>query len=112
MEFKVLGPLEVTEQGRPLALGGRKRRALLTMLLLRHGQVVSVDALIDGIWGEEAPAGAEHGVQVYVSELRKLLADAEGSRSCEPPRATSSRSPTRRSMSSASSAFGSAAARP
>ncbi len=77
MEFKVLGPLEVTEQGRPLALGGRKRRALLTMLLLRHGQVVSVDALIDGIWGEEAPGGAEHGVQVYVSELRKLLAEAE-----------------------------------
>ena len=78
MEFKVLGPLEVTEQGRPIELGGRKRRALLTMLLLRHGRVVSVDELIDGVWGDDAPAGADHGVQVYISELRKLLAGADG----------------------------------
>jgi DNA-binding SARP family transcriptional activator len=78
MEFKVLGPLEVTEQGRPLPLGGRKPRALLAMLLLRHGRVLSVDELIDGLWGDEAPAGADHGLQVYVSELRKLLADDDG----------------------------------
>ncbi len=78
MEFKILGPLEVTEQGRSLPLGGRKPRALLAMLLLRHGRVRSVDELIGGLWGDEAPAGAEHGLQVYVSELRKLLGGGEG----------------------------------
>jgi DNA-binding SARP family transcriptional activator/tetratricopeptide (TPR) repeat protein len=78
MEFGVLGPLEVTEQGRLLALGGRKPRALLAMLLLQHGRVLSVDELIDGLWGDEPPGGAEHGLQVYVSELRKLLADGDG----------------------------------
>jgi DNA-binding SARP family transcriptional activator len=78
MEFKILGPLEVTEQGRSLPLGGRKPRALLAMLLLRHGRVCSVDELIGGLWGDEAPASAEHGLQVYVSELRKLLGGGEG----------------------------------
>ncbi len=78
MEFKVLGPIEVTEQGRPLPLGGRKPRALLAMLLLHHGSVLSVDELIDGLWGDEAPASADHGLQVYVSELRKVLADGDG----------------------------------
>ncbi|MEP6757998.1 MAG: BTAD domain-containing putative transcriptional regulator, partial [Actinomycetota bacterium] len=78
MEFKILGPLEVTEQGRSLPLGGRKPRALLVMLLLRHGRVLSVDELIEGLWGAEAPDTADHGLQVYVSELRKLLADGDG----------------------------------
>ena len=78
MEFKILGPLEVTERGRSLPLGGRKPRALLVILLLRHGRVRSVDELIEGLWGDEAPAGADHGLQVYVSELRKLLADGDG----------------------------------
>ncbi len=78
MEFNVLGPLEVTEQGRPRKLGGKKPRALLAMLLLRHGHVLAVDELIDGLWGDEAPEGAEHGLHVYVSELRKVLADADG----------------------------------
>ena len=78
MQFKILGPLEVTEQGRSLQLGGRKPRALLALLLLRHGHVLSADELIEGLWGDEAPAGADHGLQVYVSELRKLLVDGDG----------------------------------
>ena len=78
MEFKILGPLEVTEQGHSLPLGGRKPRALLAMLLLRHGSVRSVDELIEGLWGDEASGGADHGLQVYVSELRKLLAGGDG----------------------------------
>ena len=78
MEFKILGPLEVTEQGRSLPLGGRKPRALLAMLLLRHGRVSLGGRTDRGLWGDEAPAGAEHGVQVYVSELRKLLGGGEG----------------------------------
>ena len=42
MEFRILGPLEVVEGDRQIPLGGRKPRALLAMLILRRGQIVSV----------------------------------------------------------------------
>jgi YVTN family beta-propeller protein len=75
VEFRILGALEVVEQGRPLELGGPKQRALLAVLLLSRGEVVSTDRLIDELWGEQAPARAVKTVQVYVSNLRKVLAD-------------------------------------
>src|SRR3954452_9213601 len=73
MEFLILGPLEVESEGRPLALGAAKPRALLALLLLHAEEVVSSDRLIDGLWGEEAPATAQKALQVYVSQLRKAL---------------------------------------
>ena len=73
MEFRILGPLEVVDGDRRIPLGGRKRRALLAMLILRRQQVVSVDELIDALWGDDPPKTAEHSIQVYVSELRKAL---------------------------------------
>ena len=73
MEFRILGPVEVVDGDRRIPLGGRKRRALLAMLILRRQQVVSVDELIDALWGDDPPKTAEHSVQVYVSELRKAL---------------------------------------
>jgi DNA-binding SARP family transcriptional activator len=73
MEFRILGPLEVVEGDRQISLGGRKPRALLAVLILRRGQVVTVDELIDALWGNEPPRTAEHSLQVYVSELRKTL---------------------------------------
>jgi DNA-binding SARP family transcriptional activator/tetratricopeptide (TPR) repeat protein len=75
MEFRILGPLEVLDGDRRIPLGGRKRRALLALLILRRQQVVSVDELIDALWGDAPPKTAEHSVQVYVSELRKALGD-------------------------------------
>ena len=60
---------------RPVALGGPKQRALLAVLLLRRGEVVSRDRLIDELWGERPPASAAKTVQVYVSNLRKALGD-------------------------------------
>ena len=78
MEFRILGPLEVVEDGRRLDLGGPKQRALLAALLLRANEVVSQDALIDDLWGESPPATAAKTLQAYVSRLRKALADAEG----------------------------------
>ena len=74
MDFRLLGPLEVLDQGRVLPLGGAKQRALLAVLLLRPNEVVSVDRLIDELWGEEPPSTATKVVQVYVSQLRKSLA--------------------------------------
>ncbi|HEX2504165.1 MAG TPA: BTAD domain-containing putative transcriptional regulator, partial [Miltoncostaeaceae bacterium] len=73
MEFLILGPLEARADGRALALGGAKQRALLALLLLHRNEVVSTDRLIDGLWGEAPPATAAKVVQVYVSRLRKLL---------------------------------------
>jgi DNA-binding SARP family transcriptional activator len=75
MEFCVLGPLEARRDGRPVALGGAKQRALLAVLLLHAGEVVSTDRLIDELWGDDPPATAAHTVQVFVSRLRKALGD-------------------------------------
>ena len=75
MEFRVLGPLEVVEDGRTISLGGAKQRALLASLLLRANEVVSTDTLIDELWGESPPATAAKAVQVHVSSLRKELGD-------------------------------------
>jgi DNA-binding SARP family transcriptional activator len=73
MEFRILGPLEVIRDGRPLDLSGRKRRALLLALLLDANRVVSSSRLIDALWEEEPPATAHKALQLYVSQLRKLL---------------------------------------
>ncbi len=72
-QFSLLGPLSVTRDGAPIALGGQKRRALLAVLLLDANHVVSRDRLIDALWGEEPPDTARNTIQVYVSQLRKLL---------------------------------------
>ena len=71
--FRILGPLEVLDGDRVVALGGGRQRALLAILLLRANQVVSTDQLIDGLWGETPPPTARQTVQVYVSQLRRVL---------------------------------------
>ena len=56
-----------------LRLGGVKQKALLAVLLLHHGEVVSSDRLIEEIWGEQPPADAQTALQAHVSRLRRLL---------------------------------------
>jgi DNA-binding SARP family transcriptional activator/pimeloyl-ACP methyl ester carboxylesterase len=73
MEFLLLGPLEARNGDSAVELGGAQQRALLALLLLDAGRVVSVDRLIDELWGEEPPASARKMVHVYVSSLRKAL---------------------------------------
>jgi DNA-binding SARP family transcriptional activator len=73
MEFRILGPLEVSEEGRQVGLGGGKQHALLAMLLLHSNEVVSSDRLIDALWDEDPPETAQKALQVYVSGLRKAL---------------------------------------
>jgi DNA-binding SARP family transcriptional activator len=73
LEFRILGPLEVVKDGRPLELGGQKQRALLAMLLLEEGRVVATDRLIDSLWGEHPPRTAATSLQNFVSQLRKLV---------------------------------------
>ena len=75
--FRVLGPVEICLDGEPLALGGTKQRALLAMLALSPNMAVSADRLMEGLWGEHPPASAAKMVQLYVSQLRKLLSGAD-----------------------------------
>jgi DNA-binding SARP family transcriptional activator/class 3 adenylate cyclase len=78
MDFHILGPLEVLDEGEGVALGGHKQRALLGVLLLHANEMLSTDRLIDELWGERPPATAAKAVQVHVSRLRKTLAGAGG----------------------------------
>ena len=77
MEFRVLGPLEaIGNDGRPVRLGGPRERALLALLLTRPNQVVSVDAIVDGVWAGEPPKSAQKTLQSYVVRLRRALEPA------------------------------------
>jgi DNA-binding SARP family transcriptional activator len=73
MEFGILGPIEIRVDGRPVPLGGPKQRALFAMLLLRRGQVVPVERLIDDLWGALPPSTARDLLWVHVARLRKAL---------------------------------------
>ncbi|MFJ5079932.1 SDR family oxidoreductase [Streptomyces sp. NPDC088553] len=75
MIFRVLGPFTVPgAAGEPIPVaGGPKVRALLALLLLDAGRTVSVDRLVDGLYGEEPPAGAAGALQAQVSRLRRVL---------------------------------------
>jgi WD40 repeat protein/DNA-binding SARP family transcriptional activator len=76
MRFQVLGPLEVEADGGPVVLGGPKERLLLALLLARPNQVVSVDALVRGLWGEQPPPTAAKTLQSHVKRLRRALEPA------------------------------------
>src|ERR1700686_581207 len=73
MDYRILGPLDVGVDGHALELGGEKPRALLAILLLHANEAVSVDRLIEGIWGEQLPRSAHKTLQGYIYRLRKLL---------------------------------------
>jgi len=73
MEFRILGPLEVSGTDGPLVLGGARQRAVLAHMILRANHVVPADLLIDELWGEEPPETARNTVQTYVYRLRGIL---------------------------------------
>ena len=98
MEFRILGPFEASERGQPLDVGAGKQRALLALLLLRAGEVVSTDRLIDALWEERPPASALNSVHIYVSQLRKALGngrlETRGHGTCSRSSPSSSTSPS------------------
>jgi DNA-binding SARP family transcriptional activator len=79
LQFEVLGPLEVRQDGRDCTPTPPKVRQVLALLLLRANQVVAVDALIEEVWGEDPPLSAVGTMQTYIHQLRKLL-DRQGRR--------------------------------
>src|SRR3954447_7767416 len=73
MELLLLGPIELRAGERSIALGANKERAVLAMLALDAGRVVSADRLAGGLWGEDLPASGAKMVQQFVSHLRRAL---------------------------------------
>ena len=75
MEFRILGPLEVRDGERVLPLGGARRRAVLALLLLDANRVVSVDQLVDGVWGDAPPPSALPSLHNHLGRLRQELGE-------------------------------------
>ncbi|MFW2380827.1 MAG: BTAD domain-containing putative transcriptional regulator, partial [Acidimicrobiales bacterium] len=73
MLFSVLGPLQVTDGGEPVPLGGPLQRSVLARLLLDPGRAVAADQLVTEIWGDTPPNGARDSLYTYVSNLRRVL---------------------------------------
>ena len=75
LEIRLLGPFEVLARGTIADVGGSKRQALLAMLALRQGRMVDVDALVDGLWGEELPAAPRNALHHHIARLRAALGE-------------------------------------
>jgi YVTN family beta-propeller protein len=73
MEFRILGPVEVRDDGRLVRLGGGKQRAVLALLLLNANRVVASERMIELLWGERPPATAATALHGHISSLRKAL---------------------------------------
>jgi DNA-binding SARP family transcriptional activator len=78
MEFRILGPLDVLDDGEPIKLPGPKQRSVLALLALHGNEVVSSDRLIDELWPGEAPESGAAALQASVSRLRKSLGEGAG----------------------------------
>ena len=73
MRVGILGPVEVCLDGETVKVDAAKQRALLSLLALRAGRIVSPETLVDALWGDEPPATADRTLRSYVSRLRRLL---------------------------------------
>ncbi|MEU9377001.1 AfsR/SARP family transcriptional regulator [Streptomyces sp. NPDC048255] len=75
MEFRILGPVQIHDARSDVRIvpTGAKQRALLGALVVKAGQVVSADRLVDELWGEHPPANAANALQAHVARLRRLL---------------------------------------
>jgi DNA-binding SARP family transcriptional activator len=78
MRFRILGSLEVLSPEGWTAISAAKWRSLLAALLLRHGQLVPTETLIDDLWGDSPPSTANNLVSIYVHRLKKVIGDTGG----------------------------------
>jgi DNA-binding SARP family transcriptional activator/tetratricopeptide (TPR) repeat protein len=78
MEFLVLGPIAIRAAGQPVAAGHARQRAVLAVLLLELGRVVSPELLIDRVWGDNPPASVRSGLYGSIARLKSVLARASG----------------------------------
>lgn len=86
LQFRVLGPLRVLDgAGGAIDVGGSKPRLVLVQLLLSPNRVVSTDALVDALWGEDPPPTARRSLQSHVAKLRAALGGDDGPIRSQPP---------------------------
>jgi class 3 adenylate cyclase/DNA-binding winged helix-turn-helix (wHTH) protein len=85
LEYRILGPLEVLRDGRPLRLERPRERALLALLVLSANRVVSADALAEDLWAGDPPPSAATTLRVYISRLRQALGEDGDSLWTRPP---------------------------
>ena len=78
MRFRILGPVEVQVDGGWSSISAPKGRTVLAVLLLRSGEVVSIDQLIDEVWPGSPPAKSVNLISGYVHKLRRLIGDSQG----------------------------------
>ena len=75
MRVLLLGPLEVVVDGRAARLGGPREQAVVALLALQPSQAITIERIIDGLWGDRPPKSATKTVQTYVSRLRREIGD-------------------------------------
>jgi DNA-binding SARP family transcriptional activator len=73
VDYRILGPLEVSHEGRDVPVSGVRQRRLLADLLLHAGEVVSTDRLLEDVWEDEPPAAGATALRVRISQLRRTL---------------------------------------
>ena len=73
MEIRLLGPVELLSPRGPVPIGSGKQRALLAFLALHPQRLLTYDALIDGLWGDDPPEGTVEALRFHVSRLRGIL---------------------------------------
>lgn len=73
LDIRILGPLEVRVDAEPVRLGGARQRSVLALLALHAGSAVSLERLVDALWGDSPPATATTAVYGHIAALRKLL---------------------------------------
>ena len=77
MQFGVLGPLVVRTEHGAVDIGGARQRRLLAVLLANHGQIVSLDRLVDMVFDGEPPRSASTTMRSYVARLRRAFTEAD-----------------------------------
>jgi predicted ATPase/DNA-binding SARP family transcriptional activator len=73
VRFELLGPLRVHDNGATIEIGGPRQQRVLACLLASHPDAITVDRLVDEVWGDRPPKTARHVLRTYVSNLRKVL---------------------------------------
>jgi DNA-binding SARP family transcriptional activator len=85
VRFQILGPLVVEADTGTVNLGGPKPRAVLAVLLVHRGTVVSDDRLVEAVWSARPPRGALSSLRAYVSRLRTALGQGDDRLRHQPP---------------------------
>jgi DNA-binding SARP family transcriptional activator len=76
-EFRLLGPVEIWKDGRRLDAGPRQQRTTLAVLLVEAGRLVTLDGLVDRVWGDAPPDGARQSLYAHIARIRRLLDPGE-----------------------------------